>query len=106
MTPARPVPLGLAELEAREVPAAAFETLPVLPTSDPATLDNARAIAALGRTLGRRTDAFLKFGDSNTLDPQYLYPLGNPASFAGVAAAHPELAGTLLAFQNPIDAAG
>jgi hypothetical protein len=102
MTITPQVRLSVTELEPRDVPAADFRTLPILPTADPAVLDNARAITTLGHQLGRRPDVFMKFGDSNTLDPQYLYPFGDPAVVAGVAASHPELLDGLLTFQSPV----
>src|SRR5207253_183623 len=47
--------LAVDELERRDVPAAApFDTLPVLPAADPAVLDTARAVLAVGQSLGRR----------------------------------------------------
>jgi hypothetical protein len=108
------VQLSITELEPREVPAADFHTLPVLPTADPAVLDNARAIAALGHTLGRRPDAFMKLGDSNTSTgglsiPQYLNPLGdagyNPGA-TGLANYGPSIVDTLAAFQAQITPLG
>jgi hypothetical protein len=105
---------GVEPLEPREVPAAPFETLPVLPTDDPAALDHARAIAVRGRELGRRADAFMKVGDSNTatggyVAPQYLNPLGAPGYDpyrSGLAAAAPDLLDTLAAFRTPLGPSG
>lgn len=99
----------LTELESRDVPAADFLTLPVLPTADPAVLDSARAIAAHGRTLGRRPDVFIKVGDSNTATggyavPQYLDPLGragfNPVA-SGLASYGANLVQTVNYFRTP-----
>ena len=64
------------------MPAASFQRLPVLPFSNPAVLDHARAIVARGRELGRNTDFVLKLGDSNSSTggwaPQtFLSPLGS-----------------------------
>jgi lysophospholipase L1-like esterase len=92
-------------LEDRDLPAA-FQTLPVLPFSDPAALDHARAIFALGQHLGRRSDVFMKLGDSNSSvapgNPvTYLGPLGVAGyspSASGLAATHPELLGTWETF--------
>lgn len=114
MTPPRPVRFSLVELEPRDAPAADFRSLPVLPFSDPAVLDNVRAIAVQGQLLGRRADVFMKVGDSNT-EPisgnpgNYLIPLGdpgyNPVS-SGLAAIAPNLEDTLAAFRHPADASG
>jgi hypothetical protein len=114
MTATRRVRFSLTELEARDVPAANFLTLPIYPTSDPAVLDNARAIVARGQLLGRRVDAFMKVGDSNTSTggfavPQYLNPLGDPAYNAvasGLANYGAYLLQTLAAFRAPVTALG
>jgi hypothetical protein len=101
--------LAVVELEAREVPAAPFDTLPVLP-GDPAALDTARAVAVRGRELGRRTDVFMKVGDSNTdYGPWgsngYLKPLGaanyNPFA-SGLAALGQNLLDTWATFRAPV----
>lgn len=106
--------LAVDELESRELPAAAFSTLPALPFHDMAVLDNARAIAVRGRELGRRTDAFLKIGDSNTTaahfgPTQYLVPLGaagyNPVA-SGLANYGPSMLQTLATFRAPVDGLG
>ncbi|MBX9624777.1 MAG: SGNH/GDSL hydrolase family protein, partial [Gemmataceae bacterium] len=100
--------LSAEPLEAREVPAA-FQTLPVLDFGNAAVLDNARTIAARGALLGRRTDVFLKIGDSNTADTNYLVPLGragfNPVG-SGLAAVRPDLVDTLAAYRAPVDGSG
>jgi hypothetical protein len=101
--------LLLGDLEARDVPYAAFNTLPIIP-SDPAALDNARAIATLGATLGRRTDVFMDVGDSNSAEfnpnaPGYLVPLGTPGYnpvASGLAEYYPNLLGTLATFDAPV----
>jgi hypothetical protein len=99
-------------LEARDLPAVAFQTLPILPFSDPAVLDHARAIYALGQHLGRRQDVFLKLGDSNTAGApgqivSYLAPLGdasyNPYA-SGLAELHPELMNTWALYRDPVGA--
>jgi hypothetical protein len=96
-------------LEARDVPSAAFQTDPIIPDNQ-AALDNARAIATVGQSQGRRTDAFMLLGDSNSAEfspyaPGFLSPLGapgyNPVA-SGLAASHPELLGTLSTFQDPV----
>jgi hypothetical protein len=101
------IPLHVEALEPREVPAAAFQSLPVLPFSDAGVLDHSRAIYARGHELGRRVDVFLKAGDSNTypanlLPNSYLTPLGAPdynpvATY--LAAAYPALLDTLSAYR-------
>ena len=93
--------LQIEPMEERVLPAA-FQQLPVLPFSDPAVLDHARAIVSRGEMLGRNADVFLKFGDSNSstggfIPPVYLTPLGMPGYnpiTSGLAATHPELLGT------------
>ena len=100
--------LRVETLEPRDVPATAFENLPVMPFSDPAVLDHARAILARGQQLGRRVDVFLKAGDSNTypaglLPDSYLSPLGAPdynATATDLAAAYPGLIDTLAAYRT------
>jgi hypothetical protein len=103
-------------LEPRDAPAADFRTLPILPIADPTVLNTTRAIAALGHALGRRTDAFMKVGDSNTetglmrvFTAPYLAPLGDPAynpTLAGLTAIAPNLIDTLNTFRSPVDAEG
>jgi hypothetical protein len=99
----------LEPLEPRDLPSAAFQTLPIIPDNQ-AAVDTARAIAALGQTDGRRTNAFMDIGDSNSAEfspyaPGYLSPLGapgyNPVS-SGLAASYPNLLGTLATFQAPL----
>ena len=90
------------QLEGRELPAAPFQTLPVMNTSDPGLIDHLRAVYALGRDLGRDTGSMMKAGDSNStsysdgvraLTP-FLNPLGlpdyQPAS-SNLAVAYPQL---------------
>ncbi|MDB5309655.1 MAG: Alkaline phosphatase [Gemmataceae bacterium] len=102
--------LGVEALEVRAVPAAAFDTFPVLPTADHAALDTAWAVAARGAALGRRTDVFMKIGDSNTdffpyLENGYLRPLGdagfNPVT-SGLAAYGQNLLNTWATFTHPV----
>jgi hypothetical protein len=104
--------LAVEELEPRDVPAAApFDTLPVLPADDPGVLDTARAILTAGQTLGRRTDVFLKVGDSNTdagpaVEVGYLRPLGSndyDPTTTGLAGYGQPLLDTLAAFRSPVD---
>lgn len=102
------------ELEPRDLPAVAFDTLPILPVSDPAVIDTARAIVARGRDLGRRTDAFMKVGDSNSdlafgFGAGYLFPFGsatfNPV-LSGLTTYYPELLDTLNAYRTPAGVTG
>jgi hypothetical protein len=92
--------LSVERLEARDLPSISFRSLPVFPFQDLAVLDHMRAIAALGRQIGRRSDVVLKIGDSNSSPfptADYLAPLGSagydPIS-SGLAATHPELLDT------------
>src|SRR5262245_27077599 len=95
-------------LEVREVPSAAVRTLPVLPFSDPAVLDNARAIAARGAGFGRRTGVLMKAGDSNTypesfLPRSYLTPFAEPGydpKVRGLSQPHPELLDTWAVYHD------
>ena len=96
---------ALESLETRDVPAADFHTLPIFPASDPAVLDHVREIAALGQALGRRTDAVVKLGDSNSSlfggSTDYLEPLGpgfDPVS-SGLASLGQNLVDTWAAFR-------
>ncbi len=106
--------LSVDELESREVPSAHFATLPELPISDQAVLDYTRVIALRGQELGRRSDAFLKIGDSNTYYPergptQYLNPLGASvydAVATGLANYGPSMLQTLATFRAPVDGTG
>ena len=105
------------QLEPREVPAAAFQSLPVLPISNHAVLDHARAIFARGQQLGLRADTFVRFGDSNssfygigsgTVFP-YLVPLGSPSynpSVSGLGATHPELLDTWNLYRHAVNSRG
>jgi hypothetical protein len=108
--------LGLHPIEAlepRDLPATAFQNFPIIP-ADQAALDHARAIAVVGQTDGRRTNAFMDIGDSisQEFNPYldggvtgYLAPLGapgyNPVA-SGLAASYPQLLGTLATFQAPV----
>jgi lysophospholipase L1-like esterase len=101
--------LACEELERRELPAAPFDTLPVVP-SDLGAVDHARAVAARGEALGRRVDVFMKVGDSNTelvpfTENGYLKPLGAPdydPLSSGLAALGQNLVKTLNVFRAPI----
>jgi hypothetical protein len=90
--------LSVERLEARDLPS--FRSLPVFPFQDLAVLDHMRAIAALGRQIGRRADVVLKIGDSNSSPfptADYLAPLGKAGydpTTSGLAATHPELLDT------------
>jgi hypothetical protein len=111
------IELAVEVLEARDVPAAAFQNLPVLPFSNTAVIDHARAIFALGQQLGRRSDTFARFGDSNSStyseygQPQfpYLNPMGDPSynpATTNLAESHPELLGTWQLYHNTLNGAG
>jgi hypothetical protein len=98
--------LVLERLEALDLPAVPFHSLPILPFENLAVIDHSRAIAALGRQLGRRPDVVLKIGDSNSSPfptPEYLAPLGG-SSFdpfsSGLAAFHSELLDTWWDFRT------
>jgi hypothetical protein len=103
----RPRPaLTLEPLEARDLPAA-FDTLPIVPPSDPATADTVRAILARGQSLGRNPSAFLNAGDSNSAATGpyysgYLSGLGaanyNPVA-SGLATLRPDLLDTLNTYR-------
>lgn len=100
--------IRLEPLEPRDVPSAAGPTSPVLPFSDPAVLDHARAIVQRGEQQGRYTDVFLKAGDSNTyphsLFPQsYLTPFGAPdydPLVKGLLEPHSDLMDTWAAYHD------
>ncbi|QDU20631.1 SGNH/GDSL hydrolase family protein [Urbifossiella limnaea] len=98
-------PLTVELLEAREVPAAAFETLPVVPADDAAVIDSVRAIALRGQLAGRSTTSLLVAGDSNSATIGSYYsgflagygkPFYNPA---GLAAVRPDLVATVTEFR-------
>ena len=101
-------------LESRDVPAADFRTAPIFPGGDAAVLDHVRAVAVVGTSLGRRTDVFLKIGDSNTEfaalgENGYLRPLGaadyDPVA-SGLSTFGSSLLETLNTFRHPIDGLG
>lgn len=101
-----PVRLSAEHLEEREVLAAAFQNLPILPFADAAVLDHARAIQSRGQTLGRKQDVVLKIGDSNSAPfytPEYLAPLGavgyNPFS-SGLSARYGSLLDSWNAYRS------
>jgi hypothetical protein len=92
--------LRVERLEARDLPAVPFQSLPIFPFQNLTALDHARAIAALGDYVGRRDDVLLKIGDSNSSafpTSHFLAPLGSagydPVA-SGLAATHPELLDT------------
>ncbi len=111
--------LNVERLEVRDVPAAAFQSLPVFPFSNLAALDHARAIVARGRQLGAQSDTFVRLGDSNSsfytissdhgdIAP-YLVPLGAPTynpSTSGLAATHPELLDTWQVYSHSLNSRG
>jgi hypothetical protein len=98
--------LRVERLEARDLPATSFQSLPIHPFQDLAVLDHVRAIAALGQQIGRRSDVVLKIGDSNSSPfptPHFLAPLGSAAFdpiASGLAATHPELLDTWWDFRT------
>ena len=98
--------LRVERLEARDLPAVSFRSLPILPFQNLAVLDHGRAIAALGQQIGRRQDVVLKIGDSNSSPfptPHFLAPLGSLAfdpMASGLAATHPELLDTWWDFRT------
>src|SRR5262245_44422344 len=95
--------IAVEPLEPRDLPSA-----PVLPFTNPAVLDNARAIVARGAQLGRHTDAFMKAGDSNTypesfLPQSYLSPFADPTydpTVRGLSQPHPELVDTWATYHD------
>ena len=106
--------LAVHPLEERDLPAAAFETLPIFPFADAAALDTARAVAVRGFALGRRADVFMKVGDSNTDNEPfaangYLTPLGaagyDPGAM-GLAALGPAVLDAWATFRAPVDGLG
>ena len=112
-----PGQLHVEHLEVRDTPAGSFQSLPVLPFSDLAVLDHARAIVSRGQQLGLRTDTFVRFGDSNSsfygigkdIVAPYMVPLGaatyNP-SVSGLAATHPELLDTWQVYSHALNSRG
>ncbi|HEX4607212.1 MAG TPA: GDSL-type esterase/lipase family protein, partial [Urbifossiella sp.] len=106
MPPRRPA-LGCEALEPRDLPAAAFETLPVIPAVDPATADTVRAIVARGELTGRNPLAFITAGDSNSADAGgftsgFLTGLGSPTYnpvASGLTAVGPGLVDTLNVYR-------
>ena len=102
-----PRPLVTERLEPRDLPAAPFNLLPVVPQTDPATADVVRAIVARGEAVGRDPGAFLNAGDSNSAAvgsyySGYLSGLGAPAYnplASGLAALRPDLIDTLNAYR-------
>ncbi|MFO0800871.1 MAG: GDSL-type esterase/lipase family protein [Gemmataceae bacterium] len=98
-------PLAVELLDAREVPAAAFQTLPVVPADDAAVIDSVRAIALRGQLSGRSTTSLLVAGDSNsaTIGSYYsgfLAGYGKPDyNPTGLAAVRPDLVATVTEFR-------
>jgi len=96
-------------LESRALPAVPFQTLPILPFSDLAALDHARATYSLGQQLGRQADVVLKIGDSNSspfFTPNFLAPLGNLAYnpvTSGLYAEHLNLLDAWASFRSGPD---
>jgi hypothetical protein len=101
--------IGVERLEARDLPAASVQTLPILPFNNLEALDHARATFALGQQLGRRSDVVLKIGDSNSspiFTPNYLAPLGSPTFnpvASGLSTLHANLLAAWWAFRSGPD---
>jgi GDSL-like Lipase/Acylhydrolase family/FG-GAP-like repeat len=103
--------LSIERLECRDLPAAAFQTLPVLPFSNLAVTDHVRAIFARGQELGRNANAFMRVGDSNTstaniIPKTYLTPLGLPGYNPITSGLPANLLATWEIYRTPIDAQG
>ncbi|HYH68578.1 MAG TPA: hypothetical protein VD866_28050, partial [Urbifossiella sp.] len=97
--------LAVEALEPREVPAAAFQNLPVVPADDAAVIDTVRVIAARGQLVGRSPTSLLIAGDSNSATINgyttgFLTGYGSPGyNPAGLAAVRPDLVDTLAAYR-------
>ncbi len=98
-------------LEDRCLLAADFHTLPVIPAIDQNMKTYLQSIYELGQSLGERADVFIKVGDSNSYNPNFLEGLGaasyDPANPALVGADNADLAATIDYFrQEAVDPAG
>src|SRR5262245_57503349 len=96
-------------LESRDLPSISFTEFPVLPEFDAATLANVRRIAYMGQIHGRRADAFLKIGDSNTDTVEFLQPIGRPdydPIRSGLTSLPGPIQDVVQAFRSPVDAWG
>jgi len=96
-------------LEGRDLPAASFQILPVLPFHDLAVLDHARATFSYGQSIGRQANVVLKIGDSNSSPfyaSNYLSPLGSPTydpTTSGLAESYGNLLDTWWTFRSGPD---
>jgi len=103
------IKLSLDFLERRDVPATVFTELPQVPDLNPLVLNHIKAVAEHGQQLGRKSDVFMKVGDSNTATPDYLVPLGQPGfnpATSGLTAIDPQLGGVIDTYLAPADSAG
>jgi hypothetical protein len=69
----------LESLENRELLAADFHRLPVIPLIDSSMQSRLQSVYRLGQLLGERPNVFMKVGDSNSTLPGYLDPFGSSA---------------------------
>lgn len=98
-------PLAVEPLEARDVPAAPFQSLPIIPADDAAVIDSVRAISARGQLAGRSPTSLIVAGDSNSTAigsyySGFLAGYGNPHyNAAGLAGVRPDLVETVNAFR-------
>ncbi len=98
-------------LEDRELLAADFHTLPVIPVIDSSMQSHLQSVYRLGQSLGERPDVFMKVGDSNSSFLSYLTPFGapdyNPDTAAFFGYAQGAFSGIVNYFRAlPIDSAG
>ena len=104
--PVRPlasVRLSVDRLEDRDLPAAPFASLPVVPTIDGGMKIHLREVLGHGQLVGNREDVFAKVGDSITAPGSgSFFPLGTPGynPIANGLADRPSLLDTLIAYQT------
>ena len=67
----------LESLEDRELLAADFHSLPVIPLIDASMQSHLQSVYRLGQLLGERPNVFMKVGDSNSTLTSYLDPFGS-----------------------------
>ena len=95
-------------LEDRSVPSSPGDA-PVIPVIDGEMQAHLEQVAALGRSLGNRADAFAKVGDSNTAYPEFVTALGAAGydpNTSGLAATRADLVGTWAVYRTPVDPSG
>ena len=99
-----PVRLTVDRLEDRDLPAAPFATLPVVPEIDAGMQANLQAVLERGKLLGNREDVFAKVGDSITAAGESLFPLGRPGydPVANGLADRPDLLAVREAYLAPV----